>query len=465
MHAIQENLLRLLALVLLTALSGMISASETALFALSRQYLYRLKKSPRGAASIVLRLREQPTELLSTVLLSNITVNILLYTMLGITAARLGEQPPAWLIGAAGAGAETIWKTVFGLAGFLVALMFAEIMPKLIALSIAEQLAPAAAVFLRFFEIITLPVRKVLNVTVVEPLTRILTTPEATTVGPEDLQRLIDISRSEGVLDARETTILHRLLDLGHLRVSAVMTPRVDLVAFNLDKGRSELTRLFRTSRLLRIPVYRGNIDDILGVVHAREFLVAGDTPIERLVRPVRFIPEQASCEAALRTFRETASQIAIVVDEYGGLAGILALEDVLEAIVGEIRVPEERSDLPPLMRIDDRTYLVDAGLDVHDFCSAFNLPLEETRIHTVGGLIAEALDRLPQVYDEVRLGHARLVVNRMKRRRIMQARLVLDEPVELNPDLLILLRESTQPHGESAQDGVGNPGHAEGNA
>lgn len=461
MQVIQENLLRLVALALLTALSGMVSASETALFALSRQYLNRLQSSRGTAARIILRLRSEPTELLSTVLLTNISVNILLYTMLGITASNMGEHPPELLERLAGAGADVVWKGILGATGFLIALAFAEIFPKLIALGICEQLAPAAAILLRFFEIVTFPVRRAFNVAVVEPLTRILTGSPPEPVGPEDLQRLIDISRGENLLDTRETTVLHRLLDLGHLRVSAVMTPRVDLVAFQLDKGPAELARLFRTSRLLRIPVYRESIDDILGVVHAREFFLSREARIDRLIRPVRFIPEQASCEAALRHFRMTATQIALVVDEYGGVAGILALEDVLEAIVGEIRVPEERADQPPLTRVNDRTYLIDGGLDVHDFCAAFALPLEETRIHTVGGLVTEALDRLPQVGDEVRLGHGRLIVERMLRRRVVRVRLVLDRPVEINADLMILMRESSPPHGEQGQD-RGEPGRAE---
>ena len=425
-----ENIPRLIVLAVLIAASGLISASETALFALTRQQLNRFRRSKNPAAAIILRLRDRPTDLLSTVLLANIAINILLYSMLGITAVRL-------------AGDSALLATLLGIAGFVIVLFGAEIIPKLVAFTFSESLAPVVALPLGALEVATFPVRRLLLVALVDPLTRLLGGGAASpAVSADELQQLIDLSRREGLIDDGENVLLHQLVELSRLRVSALMIPRVDVVAFDLADEPNELLRLIKANRLLRIPVYEDNIDNIQGIVFAKEFLLHKDKPVRSLVRPTRFIPEQAGVEALLRHFRETGSQLALVVDEYGGLAGIVALEDVVETIVGELRGPEETADAP-LTPIDETTYLVDAGMDVNDFCRAFELPLEQTRINTVAGLIAEKLDRLPETGDEIQIGPARLRVLGVRRKRVLRAKLVLERPPEENPDLAILLRNS----------------------
>lgn len=425
-----DNIPEFIAMTLLTGLSATISASETALFSLNRQQLNRFRAKKTANAATIIRLRENPSELLATVLLANIAVNILIYSILGLTVRSLG-------------GDSAIWTTVFGVLGFSLVLIGADILPKLIALSFSDRLAPIVARPLRILEIITYPVRRLMNLILVEPLTRILTPAPSANINEDDLQRLINISRNEGLLDDAENVLLHQLLDLKHLRVSALMTPRVDVVAFDLDEPREKLIQLFKNHRLLRVPVYRDDIDSIRGIIAARDALLSPHAPIEQLVRPVRFIPEQAGSEALLKHFRDTQSQLAIVVDEYGGLAGVVALEDVVEAIVGDLRAPEEKSDLPAIERIDDLNYMVDAGMEIGDFCQAFELPEEETRIHTVGGLIAERLERLPEPRDEVRIGHSKLTVLSMRRRRVVRVLVTLDRPITDNPDLTILLQQS----------------------
>jgi CBS domain containing-hemolysin-like protein len=205
------------------------------------------------------------------------------------------------------------------------------------------------------------------------------------------------------------------------------------------------LRALVRRHRLLRIPVYRDTIDNIVGVISAKALFLNPTKKLESLVQPARFMPEQATCEVLLRHFRKTHSQLALVVDEYGGLAGVVAMEDVVEAIVGELRAPEERADMPLLRRIDDLTYMADANLDVHEFCRAFELPDEETRIHTLGGLVAQELDRVPMTGDEARIAHARMTVVHMRHRRVIRVRVTLDEPIPDSPELNVLLAQSGQ--------------------
>jgi len=437
---------QIVALCVLTSLSGLISASETALFTLTRQQLNRFRNSDRTAAQIVLRLRENPSDLLSTVLLANIAVNILLYSMLGILVARLAQG-------------STLWTALLGAAGFVLVLFCAEIIRKLVAFSMAERFAPAAGWGLRVLEIATAPIRRVLTVAIVEPLTRVLSPtapPPAVTL--DELQQLISISKRKGLIDARENVLLHQLMELSDLRAGALMTPRVDVVAFDLSGNPSDLHQLIRRHRLLRIPVYKGNIDNIRGVIMVKEFLLHPHKPLAELVRPIRFIPEQARVEALLRHFRQTRTQLALVVDEYGGLAGIVALEDVVEAIVGELRDPDEHAT-PQLQRLDDTTYIADAGLDVNDFRRAFELSAVETRVNTVAGLIADRLDHLPHPGEVVRVEHTELTVLGMQRRRVLRVRVKLDRPLGDNPDLAVLIDQSRAPDSQAADPAEGGVG------
>ncbi len=429
MEAFRDNIPRLVALGLLVVLSGLISSSETALFALTRQQLARFRQSRRRTAQLVIRLREDSDSLLATVLLANITVNILLYSMLAVTVNRL-------------AGASPLWTMIFGLVGFLIVLFGAEIIPKLVAFAVSDRLAPLVAFPLRFLQTATWPIHRIMGALLVEPLTRIFGGSEhpMPPVSADELQQLVNISQDEGHIDERENALLHRVMDLADRRVKELMVPRVDVVAFNLADSTTEFASLVRSSRLLRIPAYENDIDHVKGIILVREFLLNRDRPLRDLVRPVHFIPEQARVEALLAHFRSSGSKLALVVDEYGGIAGVVALEDVVEAIVGELHAPDEPEIMPTLQRIDDTTYVVDPTLDVDDFCEAFRLPLEESRFNTVGGLIAAELDRVPKQGDRVSIGTATLAVVAMKAHRILQVRLTLTDPVEESPDLRRLL-------------------------
>lgn len=427
-----ENLPQLIAILILTGISGMISASETALFAVTRRQLADLSASGRLGASVAIGLRDNPRSLLSTVLLSNTAVNILLYSILGVTSVRI-------------AAGSTLWTTLFGVGGFVLTVFGAEILPKQFALVLAHRLAPLVAIPLRTLQAATAPIRWLLDNFFVEPLTRIFTgtAGKADTVTPEELQELVNLCQSGGLIDDRENLILHHVVELSEMRVSALMVPRVDFVAFSMADGRDRLAELFKTSRLMHIPVYDGTTDNLLGIIDARNFFLNRDRPLRELIRPVHFIPEQARVDSLLQHFRKTGTKLAIVVDEYGGLAGVVALEDIVEAIVGDLSVAEEPREGPQIERISDTVYLVDGGMDVDDFRRAFELPLEDTRIDTVGGLLAEALGRLPAHGDEVRIGHALLRVVSMRKRRVIRVKVILDAPAEENPAMALLLGAS----------------------
>lgn len=443
LDVLYTNLPRLIAMAVLIAVSGMISASETALFALTRHQLTRLRQSNRRSAQRVLRLRDDPRALLSAVLLANIAVNILLYSMLAVTVTRL-------------AGGSPVWTGVLGVVGFLVVLVCAEIAPKLLALAARERLALLVAEPIRIIQIATAPIRWLLETVLVESLTRLLggTAQPQPPLRREELQEFVDLGRAEGTIDDDENTLLNRVMGLAATRVSALMVPRVDVVAFNLDDDRNEIVRLIRRHRLLRIPAYETDIDNIKGVISSKELLLHPDRSPRSLIRPCHFVPEQAGVEDLLQHFRATRSQLAFAVDEYGGLAGVVALEDIAEAVVGELSSPDEPGAGPPVRQVDDRVFLIDGGLDISDFGDAFGLEPEDRRVQTVGGLVAEELDRLPAVGDSLRLGDLQLTVLAMKGRRVARIELRHDRAVQISPGLDRL----TGRHGSASSNDVTPP-------
>lgn len=439
-----DNGPNLVAIVLLTCAAAFLSAGETALFALSRQQLAQLRQSSHLAAKTILQLRERPADTLSTVLLGNITVNVVLYSILAFTCSDLGRGSPGL-------------STALGFGGFAIVVLVGEFLPKLFAFVAADHLAPLVVLPLRVLQVVSSPLRSVITHGIIEPLSRIVSPHprQSAELESEELRQLVGISHDQHLIDERENAMLHQLMDLADARVASLMVPRVDVVAFDLAEPREQLVELIRESRLLRIPVYDESIDNVRGIILAKEFLLSPDRPLLDLIRPVRFIPEQASVEALLQHFRATASQMALVVDEYGGLAGVVAMEDVVEEIVGELYAPDEPHQTGPIRRMDEKTFMVDADLDIDDFCRAFQLTLEESRFNTVGGLIAAELNRVPGRGDQVSVGPASLTVVSMRRRRVLKARLELPVPPEETADLERLLAAPADEHSGAAAGGA----------
>ena len=424
-----ENLPAFALIGTLIVASSMASASETALFALTRKQLSDLAALNTVSARKVAQLRANPRGLLSTLLLTNTAINMLLYSVLGVTTVRVS-------------GGSTAVATAIGIGGFVVTVFGAEILPKQIALTLSVKLSLMIAPVIRGLVIATSPLRWLLENVFVEPLVRLVggTTQSGSSLAAEELQELVSICEDGGLIDDRENRIIHHVVELSETRVSALMVPRVDFSAFNVAHDRRDLDKLFKTARLLRMPVYEGTIDNIIGTVAARDTFLNPDKPIRELLKPVQFVPEQAGAESVLQHFRRTGTQMAIVVDEYGGLAGVIAMEDIVEAIVGNLSAPDETGDEPRLVRLGPDTFTVDAAMDIDDFRRAFELPIEDTRFDTVGGLIVESFGRLPEPGDEVTIGHVVLRVMVMRKRRVFRAMVTLLKPTQENADLSLLL-------------------------
>ncbi len=418
-----------LALLVLLCCSALFSGSETALFALTRHQLYRFDRSGRRSGKMVAQLMRRPRHVLLTILICNTTVNVLIFADGYVISQYLG-------------GGSIVGALVGGVGSVLAVVVFGEVLPKAVAYARAAHLAPVLAPLIQACVLVLSPIRWMLNTLLVEPTTRLWLGPRraARYVTTEELKMLLEMSQRHGVIDTDESTMLQQVVSLAELKVRNVMVPRVDVQAFDLAGDPEHLRELMRRTRLKKVPVYEQDLDRIVGLIYAKDvFLEAAakdrpHRPLRDLVRPVRFVPEQITLAHLVAHFRQTRTQLAIVVDEYGGMAGLVALEDVLELIVGDIAEPGEPITAPPVQQIDERTFLIAGSLSVRDWANAFGVRVLDERIATVGGLMLAQLGRIAREGDRVRFVNLELTVERTRRRRIELLRLKLLEETQLAP-------------------------------
>lgn len=436
--------LQWLLLVVLLACSAVVSGSETALFGLSRLELRdfatgggRLKRQAR-------QLMLHPRRVLMTVLIANTAVNVLFFAISFVTFDRLSENHP-------------VAAPLGGVAALLAVILFGEVLPKAAARAHAARLAPLVAPLVQGLQTALGPMRLILRVSLIEPITRLAcgqsspgrTRAPSEEVSTEELQALVEMSARQGVLDSAENRMLHQIVALPEISVRSVMRPRVDVIAVPLDADLGKVCTRMEQAGLTKLPVYGRDLDDIRGLVYARDAYAhvvtrapagpgpPGPVPIGEsrwagtsgtdsrptrladLIRPVNFVPEQSNLLQVIEHFQASRSQLAMVVDEYGGVAGLVTLEDVLEQIVGELSGTEQPTE-PTVEVVDENTYRLAGDLNVRDWAQRFGMAgLGGSRFQTVAGLVLAELGRLPREGDSVRIHNLTLTVERLAGRRI----------------------------------------------
>ncbi|MCH7595350.1 MAG: HlyC/CorC family transporter [Planctomycetes bacterium] len=404
-----------LALALLIVCSGALSACETALFALTRKDLLTFRQEVASLRRRPYVMMLHPRRVLMTVLIANTTVNVSLFSLSFAALHDVQARHPAL---AAAGGAAVLFSLI----------LFGELVPKAIALANAQRLAPTAAALLTGINTIVGPFQWLLSFMLVNPITRLLapTSRSSDTVSTDELRLLVEHSAREGHIDSTENEMLQAVVGLTDASVREVMTPRVDIESAKIDDDRETMRRTARTCARRILPVRGRDLDDIRGVLHAREVLLHPEADMRSLLRPADFIPEQANLAQVMRHFREERSHFAIVVDEYGGTAGLVTNEDAVEWIVGELP-KSERPRAATSERIDDNTYRLSGDLSVRVWAERFAVGEIDRHIDTVGGLILSKLGRLPRVGDSVRIRNLTLTVEVVRRRRIEEVLLVRD--------------------------------------
>jgi len=401
-----QTLGNVLLLLLLVACSAFFSGSETAFFNITQRQIKQFEVSPVRLQRLTARLLRRPGHLLNCLLFGNMMVNVLFYAVSSVLVVRLGH---AWGLGAA---------TVAAFATFLILVLFGEILPKSLTYSSARSLAVAAALPAFLVVRILGPITSVFRILFLEPVLRILfgsaRRPRVTTLA--EFRSLVDLSRRRGLIGEDENRLLGEMVELSLLKVRHVMQPRVDMIACDVAESPEAARKLMQEHQLTKIPVYAGSVDNVIGLVALRQLFLKPGVPLDRLVQPVQFVPEQKTVESLLEFFRQTETDMAVVVDEYGGIAGSVWLEDIAEEFFGRIATPPS---LEPIKLLGPFQYRLAGDLAIHDWAEVFGIDLEETRVATIGGLVTALLGRIPRKGDTAYIGNLKFTVERVRRHRI----------------------------------------------
>lgn len=396
----------------LACTSAFFSASETALFSLD-------EKQKQSSTPAVRRLLEDPQALLVTLLLANLIVNVLFFAFAsGLAPSNEGYE-----------------ELLYGLGAVVVLVLCGEILPKALALRGAPALARVVATPLVPLVALAGPVRRFVqwNLEIAMRALGDVARPEAG-ISADALFAVLEHSAHGGLIETSEADLLSEVVELEGIRVKEITTPRVDMLAIDLD-DEDEEHRWFTIARALAkritwLPVVRGGPDAIVGQVRMRDLLARPEARVEDLVRPVQFVPEVASVLDLLHVLRTTKSTEAIVVDEYGGTTGFVTIENVFEEIVGDLRVEGERADTP-VVKLDDGTFRVSGGLSIRDWNELFGREIVPEGFETVGGLAAAWLGRIPRAGDVVRLSGIDLRVHEVRGRRVTSVDMSVHRGVE----------------------------------
>ncbi len=390
-------------LILLILLSSFFSGTETALVALGKYYLKKENK-------VLSDLLKEPQKTLTTILVGNMFVNVFASSLAAYIAVSLWGKYGLWL--------STIFMT-------FIILLFGEVSPKNIAIYMPERIALFAAYPLRFFSIIFSPLVYLLTkfVEFFSYLFGIDTKEED--FSEEEVNILLSLGRENGVLKEEEREMIEKIMIFRETTLKEVMVPRVDMECLEAELTLEDIMKKIGKLHHSRIPVYEENVDNIIGILYIKDlskYLKEEklSTPITNLIRKPLFVPENKRADDMLQEFIKNNIQIAIVIDEYGGVAGLVTMEDLMEEIVGEIQDEYDKEE-EPIQKINENTYIVDGLINLYTLSEELGISIvdDEEDFDTLSGLIFELTSHIPKEGEKVKYKDIEFEVAKVNKNRI----------------------------------------------
>jgi len=453
----------LVVVLLLILVTAFFALAEYALITVRKTRIRQLVEEGNRAAILVERMLEHPTRMMATIQ-TGIT---LVATVSSAFAATSAVAPlSAWLqTHGLTEGAATFFAFLLVVVPVtILSLVIGEIAPKSLAVQNSERFALVVVYPISWLQWLLAPgvwLLTHLSNLVVRPFggTASFTTPA---VNEEELKLMVEASEEQGVLQAEETEMIHSILDFGDTVVRKVMTPRIDMTAVNIAEPMETIVRHIAESGHTRIPVYESDLDNIVGVVHAKDVLTllverpSAMTSISEIVRPAYFIPETKKVDELLAELRRSKQQIAIVRDEYGVTAGLVTIEDLIEEIVGEIQ-DEYDVDEPTIQVIDAHISILDGRMSLSDVNDRMGLELPEDEADTIGGFVFGLLGHQAEQGERVFWEGIEFVVEATDGRRVTKVRLIRHTEPEDGSDVPPQVEQPATPSAPApAQNGTG---------
>jgi putative hemolysin len=395
-------------LIILLFMSAFFSATETSFMSLSRLRIHHLVKKKVNNASLVMKMIADPGHLLSTILVGNNLVNV--------AASALATSIALRLFGQAGIGIAVSILT-------LLILVFAEITPKTYAAANSVSLSLKIARLVSWIEIIFNPVVKLLGI-ITDLLMKLIGSKaklNRITISEEEIRTLIDLGKSMGSIEPDEVEMITKIFDLNDTLVRDVMIHRVDIVGISIDATLEQAWEVFADTTHSRIPVFKDTLDNIIGMLYARDLLKyhknIENESIENIMRKPYYVPVTKPINDLLTEFRREKTHIAVVLDEFGGTAGLVFLEDVLETVIGTIG--DEYDETAPLVKkIGKKEFLVSARAKVADINQLMGLELPHESFDTLGRLVLRLLGDIPAKGDIIDLPGAVITIDKVDKNR-----------------------------------------------
>lgn len=410
-------------------MSAYFSATETAFSTLSKTKLKTMIEKGNKRASLALKLSENYDRLLSTILIGNNLVNILLSSIATVFVITLCVSAKDQ------AFADSYGTLISTAAVTVIVLIFGEITPKSIAKNRPEGFAMFSAPLMQFFIWILIPFSFLFSLWT-KLVAKIFRVKADTKMSQEELLMLVEEVEEEGSIDTEEGDLLRNAINFTEQKAEDILTHRVDLEGFDIETPMEEIGQLFEESRFSRLLVYEDSIDKIVGVVHSKDVFTAKgltDKPLEELISPPLFIHKGERIDDLLRDLQTNKSHLAVVLDEYGGTLGIVTMEDILEELVGDIW-DEHDEVVEDYKEISENTFRIDCGGNLSDFIEFFDLEIESDSI-TINGWIMEVLDKIPACGDRFSFENLDITVTETDYHRVSLIHVVRNEITDEDED------------------------------
>ena len=434
----QELFFEAFLIAILILLNGYLAGTEIAVVTARKSNIKQLAESGNKSAKIFLKLKEEPDRFLATIQIGITGVGVLASAVGGAAAVKVIKPAlqavPVKIISV---GAEPIAIGIVVVAITYFTVIFGELVPKSIALMHPETIGLWTARTIDAFSKMTAFFVKILTFS-----TSIILRPfgekpftERAYITEEEVKMLIKEGRKHGVFEPTEEKILQSVFEFTDMSVKEVMVSDTQMVMIQIDKSVQEIASLIEEEQFSRYPVFGREPNDIRGILYAKDFLTTlaktGQVDIRKIIKTPYFIPETMKISLLLREMQKKRIHMALVVDEYGGISGLVSLEDLIEEIVGEIR--DEYDVESPVIQLSDGTMLIDASISLRDLREDDHIALPESpEYETVGGFLMTALQKIPQTGDMVEIEGKRIRIVEMVGQRISKVKLEkLPEPTE----------------------------------
>ena len=412
--------IQLISLLILVILSGFFSSAETAFSTVNRVRMRTLEEEGIKRAAKVNRILESYSKMLSTVLIGNNIVNLSTSALTTTIALRFGIPV------AVATGVLT-----------LVILLVGEIVPKTWAMLSSDKIALAyCGIIYGLMQVMT-PVifvvdkmsNGILRLLHIDPSKKITTMTEA------ELRTYVDVSHESGVIESEEKEMIYNVFDFSDALAKDIMVPRINMVTVDVEATFEEVLSIFRESMYTRFPVYQDDKDNIIGLINIKDFILTEDeehVQVRSTLRDAHYTYEYKKVADLLYELREKTTSVTFVLNEYGATVGMITLEDLLEEIVGEIRDEYDEDEEEYIQKVDERVYLVEGSMKLDDINDELDTELDSEDYDSIGGIIIESLDRLPEDGEEVTLENGiHLKVQGIEQNRIVKVLMTIPEKTE----------------------------------